>query len=247
MFSPNITGLQKFYGSPLGQLVQRKIAKIIEQNCGEIRNSNIVGIGFATPYLLPLLHETNGVFACMPAAQGVLRWPTASKNLALLADESLLPFADNSVQAVIVVHGLENSEQGRKMLDEIHRILAPMGKLILIVPNRHGIWTHSDNTPFSYGRPFTLWQLRHLLLEHELTPIGSDFALFFPPWSHRYILKLASLLEKIGRSFFRNFGGVCGVIAEKQIYATIKSPLKSYAKPSYIGLARPVMSKNLKD
>ena len=46
----------------------------------------------------------------MPAAQGVLKWPTARPTLAALVDEFSLPLPDAAVDRILLVHALEMSD-----------------------------------------------------------------------------------------------------------------------------------------
>jgi SAM-dependent methyltransferase len=220
MFWPDVIALKEFYASSLGQITYHMIRRQIQKIWpGDARGDSIVGLGFATPYLTSFLENAQSTFACMPAMQGVMHWPANTRNLSLLSDEAELPFADNSINRVIVAHALENSEQMRQMLSEIWRILSPAGRLLVIAPNRRGIWARSPKSPFAYGQPFTAWQLRQLLAEHSFTSLNSSSALFFPPTSRRTILRSARFCETIGRQFFPGFGGVLLMEAEKQIYA----------------------------
>lgn len=242
MFWPDVIALKEFYNSPLGRITQRNVGKCIRDFWPEIKNDNTLGIGFTTPYLLPYVEENRRVFACMPAAQGVIHWPLQSLNLSLLADEGELPFPDNSMQHVLVVHALENSENTRQMMAEVWRVLAPGGRLLAVVPNRRGIWARAPQSPFAHGQPFTHWQLRQLLAKHSFTPTGIGSALFFPPSGRKYILRFSGLMERIGKGFFSGFGGVILIEAEKQIYAPALAQQKarSQAKMTYVPLAQPV-------
>ena len=51
------------------------------------------------------------------------------------------------------------------------RVLAPEGRLLLIVPNRRGVWARLDTTPFGHGRPYSRGQLERLLTDALFTPI----------------------------------------------------------------------------
>jgi hypothetical protein len=105
------------------------------------------------------------------------------------------------------------------MLREIWRVLAGGGRLLVIAPNRRGIWARLDYTPFGLGRPYTMSQLSQLLRDEQFTPLGSDTALFIPPARRRMILRSAAAWERIGRRWFPTFAGVVLVEATKQIYA----------------------------
>ena len=155
----------------------------------------------------------------MPASLGVLGWPPAAPNLVTLADESELPFADYSIDRVLLVHALETSEQAGPMLKEIWRVLAGGGRLLIVAPNRRGIWARLERTPFGSGRPYTMSQLSQLLRDELFTPVGSDTALFIPPARKRMILRSAPAWERIGKRWFQTFAGLVLIEATKQIYA----------------------------
>ena len=97
--------------------------------------------------------------------------------------------------------------------------------MLVVAPNRLGLWARSARSPFGYGRPFSVAQLRELLSEHELTVTRSSSALFIPPTHIRMVWSIASRLEKLGKLICPFFGGVLLVEAEKQLYASIRQPI----------------------
>lgn len=240
MFWPDVIALKEFYNSPLGHITSRNIGNAVNNFWAGTKDSNVLGIGFALPYLQLFAHKNRYSFALMPAAQGVIHWPPQGANLTLLSDETDLPFPDNSMQRVLVVHALENSENTRQMMAEIWRILSPTGRLLAVVPNRRGIWARSPQSPFAHGQPFTHWQLRQLFANHSFTPIGISAALFFPPSPRKHILRSSAFCEQIGRNFFPGFGGVLLMEAEKQIYAPTLQKSRNYPKMGYIPAIQPI-------
>jgi len=215
----DIVDMRDFYDGKLGQMARLMIGRRVRALWPDLRGMRLMGLGFATPYLRPYLAEAERVAAIMPAPQGVLPWPPEGPNRATLAEEGELPLPDFSVDRVLLVHGLEFSEQTRPLLKEIWRVLAGGGRLIVVVPNRRGIWARLDNTPFGQGSPYTPSQLSHLLREEGFTPERNAAALFVPPTISRVMLRSAPLWEKIGARWFSAFGGVVMVEATKQIYA----------------------------
>lgn len=223
MFCPGIVELQSFYSSPLGQVACRLIRAHIKEFWPETGGADIIGAGYAAPYLLPFLDKSSITVALMPARQGVSAWPGNSPNLACLTEDSSLPLRDNSFNLALAVHALENSGDLEGMMEELWRILVPGGKLLIVVPNRAGLWSKSDATPFGHGRPFSHGQISRLLKEHSFVPGKSGYSLFFPPSSSRFCLRTSRIWEKIGRRFFEFFGGVLLVEAEKQVFAAVTS------------------------
>jgi SAM-dependent methyltransferase len=215
----DVIDLRDFYQTGLGQVARRMIRRTIRVIWPDLHGMRLLGIGYATPFLSAISAETERTVALMPASQGVLGWPPSGPNLVALADEAELPFADYSIDRVLLVHGLETSEPAGPMLKEIWRVLAGGGRFLIVVPNRRGIWARLDRTPFGSGRPYTVSQLSHLLREEMFTPVGTETALFVPPSGDRVVLRSAPAWERIGKRWFPTFAGVVVIEAAKQIYA----------------------------
>jgi len=195
------------------------IRRAIQRVWPDLNGMRLLGIGYATPFLSALSSETERTLAVMPASLGVLRWPAEGRNLVSLAEEGELPFADYSLDRVVLVHALETSEETGALLKEIWRVLAGGGRVLIVAPNRRGIWARLDRTPFGSGRPYTMSQLSQLLRDEQFTPVGTDAALFIPPATSRMMLRAAPAWERIGKRWFPTFAGVLLVEATKQIYA----------------------------
>ncbi len=67
----------------------------------------------------------------MPAAQGVVKWPTARPTLSALVDELEMPLPDAAVDRVLLVHALEMSQNATALLREVWRVLASGGQLLV--------------------------------------------------------------------------------------------------------------------
>jgi predicted SAM-dependent methyltransferase len=64
---------------------------------------------------------------------------------AVRAELSCLPFEDTSFDLVICSHVLEHIEHDRASMGEMHRVLAPSGQALIMVPvNRHLAQTYED-------------------------------------------------------------------------------------------------------
>jgi SAM-dependent methyltransferase len=220
----DVIDMRDFYRTSLGQAAGRTLRRQIRTLWPDVSGATVMGFGFATPYLRQFRSEADRVIACMPAAQGVLRWPPEEANQVLLADESELPLPDMSCDRILLIHALERSEQIRPLLREMWRVLTSSGRLLVIVPNRRGIWARLDRTPFGTGSPFTPSQLSHLMRESLFTPVQSRMALFVPPSTSRMMLGSAPAWEEIGRRWFPTFGGVVMLEAAKEVYAV--TPLR---------------------
>jgi SAM-dependent methyltransferase len=211
--------LRTFYSSCLGKVARRMIARRVRQIWPDVHGMNVLGLGYATPLLSVFRSEAERVIALMPARQGVVHWPTDGGGLAALADETSLPLPDRSIDRLLLVHALECAENTRPMMRELWRVLADGGRMLVVVPNRRGLWAHFEHTPFGHGRPYSPDQLAHSLTDTMFAPRQTAAALFIPPVRSRMLLSAAPALEQIGQRWFTGIAGVIIAEAEKEIYA----------------------------
>jgi hypothetical protein len=219
----DVIDLRDFYEGRLGQVTRRLIRRRIRTVWPNVSGMRVLGLGYANPYLTPFRDEAERVVSMMPAAQGVLHWPRDGANAAALIDEAELPLQNFSIDRVLLVHALEGSEQVRPMLSEVWRVLAGGGRLMIVVPNRRGIWARLDRTPFGAGSPFTPNQLTRLLRDMAFTPLTVSSALFIPPTSSRMVLRAAGAWESLGERWLTSVAGVIIIEATKQLYAKTKT------------------------
>ena len=134
------------------------------------------------------------------------------------------------VDRLVLMHGLETSEQPSGVLEEAHRVLGPGGKALFVVPNRSGLWSRRDATPFGFGRPYSGAQLEAQLKRHGFTPERSLTVLHVPPSRTPFWLRTADFWEKTGRRLPWLSGGVLMVEASKQVYAPTRGGLGAVVK-----------------
>jgi SAM-dependent methyltransferase len=214
-----VIDLKEFYESVQGRVVQRILWQHMHAFWPVTRGLRIVGLGYAIPYLKPLMQESERVVALMPARQGAVFWPADEKGLVSIYQDGELPLETNSVDRILAIHAFQDFEGLDATLRECWRVLTGQGRLILIVPNRTGIWARMDSTPFGLGTPWSMGQLNHMLKESLFVPEKMERALFVPPSSSRLMLAMAPAWEKLGGRFCNAFGGVNIVEASKQLYA----------------------------
>ena len=214
----DIVDLRNFYGSVIGRLAERSIAMALSSVWATLANERLVGIGYAVPWLDRFGTDAERVFAFMPAGQGAILWPPQGPSATALVFEEELPLVDSSIDRILMVHLLEHSENPRETLMEAWRVLAPGGRLVIVVPNRRGLWARFEHTPFGTGRPFSRAQLTDLLRDTNFTPGAWADALHFPPARRRSLLKFFQWFERLGRRFWPIFAGVIVVEAQKRLY-----------------------------
>jgi len=226
----DIVDLRAFYTSPLGRLARRLIARRLRQVWPSLTGMRVLGVGFAAPFLGLFQGEAERVLAAMPAGQGGMHWPNGEPNLAVLTEEQTLPFADRSIDRLLLVHCLEGSAQLRPLMRECWRVLADGGRLTVVVTNRRGLWARAENVPFAQGRPYSMGQIGRLLRDNLFVPLQTTTALFVPPVWWRMFRPWAVTLEDLGARWFPTFAGALIVEAEKQIYAAPFDAVPARAK-----------------
>src|SRR5258708_17113921 len=185
----DVVDLRDFYATRLGQVAIRRIRRRIRLIWPDLAGMRLLGMGYAVPYLRPFREEAERALAVMPSLQGVLSWPAEGPNVVALAEEAELPFDDSSMDRILLIHAVECSEQVRPLLKEVWRVLTGAGRVLVVVPNRRGIWARLDRTPFGHGHPYTPGQLSPLLRGVIFTPVESASALYIPPARTRVMLR----------------------------------------------------------
>jgi SAM-dependent methyltransferase len=132
-----------------------------------------------------------------------------------------LPLPDRSVDKVLLVHAVENTEQLRPFLREIWRVMADGGRLVSVVPTRAGLWSQLDRSPFYQGHPYSPGQVASLLRANMFAPLRQGRALFMPPTHSRLALRMAPTVERFGQRWLGRFAGVSVIESGKQLYAGI--------------------------
>ena len=217
----DVVDLREFYNSPLGGVVRRLLTSRIRARWRSVRGSQLMGMGFAAPYIGMFRGEASRLGALMPASQGALVWPATGPVHSVMVEEAMLPLPDASVDRLLGVHCLEVSERTGALLREMWRVLTPEGRLLLIVPNRRGIWARMDTTPFGHGRPYSRAQLERLLADALFTPLELTSALFMPPLDRQWLARWATGFERIGARLWSGFAGVIIVEARKELMGAI--------------------------
>ena len=214
----------EFYRTSRGAVTARALRARISILWPNMDGSSVLGIGYTAPYLRAWDGSAYRRIALTPAQIGAIRWPPGAPNLSCTAEEDALPFPDLVFDRILIVHGLEVAENARRLLREAWRVLKDDGCLLIVTPNRTGMWAYSETTPFGHGQPYTAGQLGRLLSGALFRVERRDTALWMPPWQARLTLRGAPLFERLGRRLMPGLAGVIITEAVKDVYAAM--PLK---------------------
>ncbi|MDD9911849.1 MAG: methyltransferase domain-containing protein [Alphaproteobacteria bacterium] len=212
---PDITTLHQWYQEPLGQtcaeIIRQRLLEIAPNFTGE----RLLILGYAEPYLN--LWPQEQVVWGMPAAMGGYAWPDEKNCRSALVDTEALPFADQTFDGILLLHALEYNTCDETLLNECYRVLYPAGRLLVVTPNRLGVWARREKTPWASGTPYSSGQLRKLVSNKGFRTVSIQHGLFVPPMESAFIQKRAQLWEKVGRKCASAMGGVVLLEASKDV------------------------------
>lgn len=247
----DIDDLRRFYYQrSLGRVVQRILRDrlVARWQPQSVKGMNVAGYGFAAPMLRPYLQDARRVTALMPGPQGVMPWPAGAANHSVLCDETAWPIETGSIDRMVMLHGIETSDHPGAVLAEAWRVLGPGGRMIVMVPNRAGLWAASDRTPFGMGRSYTAGQIEAQMRVAGFVSDWHGSAVYIPPSDRRFWLRGAQMWEKTGARISRVLiAGVVLVELSKQARAPVGPGVKVHVPSPLeildgVGLPRPAAS-----
>lgn len=219
--------LQAWYRSALGVEVAR-----IESDCVQRLLANIfgyylvqVGAGESFGEALAASRIRHRILLSALQSSPGFAGPT------VFGDPTALPLASDSLDAILLPHVLESSDQPRAILAEVERVLIPEGRLILLGFNPLSLWGLGRlwwpvcRRPPWNGRWRLVVQVERWLNELGFEIEARERALFGPPFvspAGRWCLTS----ESLGRRFWPLFGGLYAIRAVKRV-ATL-TPIKPY-------------------
>jgi SAM-dependent methyltransferase len=168
----------------------------------------------------------------------------AINKIAFFTEFEALPFAENSLDLLILPHSLELSPDPHATLREAERVLMPEGKLIICGFNPLSLWGFKQKRSHLYkrlnfgelylpeaGEMITYRRLRDWLrlLNFDVEP--GHFGCYRPAVRSAGMLQRFTWLDKLGGRYWPIFGAVYFVVAVKRVRGMrMISPLKKVQK-----------------
>jgi SAM-dependent methyltransferase len=168
----------------------------------------------------------------------------AGQKIAFFTDFEALPFAENSLDLLILPHSLELSSDPHATLREAERVLLPEGKLIIFGFNPLSLWGFKQKRSHLYkrlnlgdlylpeaGEMIAYRRLRDWLrlLNFDVEP--GHFGCFRPAVRSAGLLQRFAWIDKLGERYWSIFGAVYFVVAVKRVRGMrMISPIKKLNK-----------------
>lgn len=141
-----------------------------------------------------------------------------------------LPFADNSMDLVILPHTLEHCADAYQTLREVARVLVPQGRVLIFGLNPVSLRGLQDvlERPLHPGRTLpaglpdavrylTYWRLRDWLRLLDIETVALDFGCHAPVTRSAGWLRRWQWLDSVGQRLWPAWGGVYCMLAAKQV------------------------------
>ncbi len=219
---PTVESLYKFYKTPLGKFTAQKINAALKSSFLKLSSLKKDGPFFAVGYPCPFAigERQKRLLWAAPHDQGMYRWPETGRSQSLMVHADALPFRDQNLSHLFMVHFLEFTHHPKEHLREAWRVLEGEGILTLVLPNRLSFWSQIDVSPFGEGHPYSLTQITDLLEEACFEVEDATETLF--GWPHLRDQRPTFLSRSFGylcEKLLGRGGGVLIVQARKRMLA----------------------------
>ena len=153
-----------------------------------------------------------------------------TRDVNLLASPDYLPFQEDSLDLILLMHSLDFAEDPHRILREVDRTLIPEGYVLIVGFNPaslYGVWKlfkqRKNSVPWC-GRFYTSARLRDWLSLLGFDTLVSNTLGFRPPIQHTGLQQRLVFVERTGVKFAPYLGGIHVILAQKKV-ATL-TPLR---------------------
>lgn len=229
-----LASLDAWYRTPLGRSVSRAEVVCLEQLLDDCFGYFLLQVGASESFSEALKLSRIRHQVLLQTVPGERAFSHADRLVSVRGELTRLPFASDSVDAVILPHSLDFSPDPHRVLREAERVLVAEGRVFLfgfnpisawglrrVWPRRHGVvpWCGSRLTLFRVCDWLKLIGF-HLEVRRMLV--------FRPPWQRAFSPRLA-WMDRLGERYWPVLGGVYAVRAVKRLSAL--TPVRPSWKP----------------
>ena len=142
----------------------------------------------------------------------------------ILAEPTHLPFANQSVDLLVLPHLLEFSNYPHQILREAERVLIPEGNLLISGFNPHSLWgVHRYYKHRAGGYPWcgafvNLGRLKDWLSLLGCDVVGGRMCCYAPPLTNASLMRYFEFMEAAGDRWWVMGGGVYFIHAVKRVH-----------------------------
>ena len=174
--------------------------------------------------------QSPGVTADAPDNETAVKASSSRPRAALVTDSCALPFAENSLDLVVLPHTLEQSHDPHASLREVERVLVPEGRVVISGLNPASLWGMRQSRGHFYrrlgyddmflpesGEFIGYWRLRDWLRLLSFEVESARFGCYRPALTNEKWLARFDWMDQAGKRWWPIFGAVYFVVAVKRV------------------------------
>ena len=202
----------EWFDSPLGEKVLEAEKQLLEAYLSRIFGYHILQLGCS---------ETHSLIDESLAGHKILFAPRYHPH-ARQADNEELPLPEDSMDAVLIHHALDSTQDSHRLLREAIRVLRPGGRLLVLGFNPVSPWgvarwfRNRSESPWN-ARFISHRRIADWLKLLDLHVDAIHFGLHFLPFRNGYFLRNAERMEAFGRRLTSPLGGAYFILGTKQV------------------------------
>lgn len=222
MTAQRATSLDAWFLTPQGRAVAQAWIEhltTVQSSCTDLRGGLLLQIGACGDnlWLTHLPYRRKFIIATDSPPQ-ITAQPTQVSSLV-----KPLPFAEASADCIVAPMTLETIPWSNHPLDEIDRILKPMGYLLLLSVNVWSLWGLAMRlggvSCFSAlgGRGVSIYRLKRALIHRGYTIHCLEAFHYIPPVMGEKMIERLVIFNEFGKMVTLFPGGFYGVVAQKYV------------------------------
>ena len=195
------TTFAEWFATPLGAYLGQREQAYFDRTVADIFGFHALQIGLPEcPFLAQSRIVSNWTLDYDPPAD-------------IIADPHGLPFAENTIDLIVMPHALEFTDDPHLMLREAWRVIRPEGQIVISGFNPFSLFGTKryfgrGATPPWNGNFIALYRLKDWLSLLGFDVIGGQFDCYVPPFTQDKWLRRFVFFEKTGDRWWPITGGV---------------------------------------
>lgn len=233
MEKPCLIRINRWFNTPLGQRLLNEETAVLQQILPNLFGYHLLQIGNIGQ---GCLFESSLIrHPCI--LNDLIDHPIQKfSNVYGLADA--LPFAQDSIDVVLLPHILEFAENPHDVLREVERVLIPEGYVVILGFNPFSFWglrsQLGGRTAPWCGNFVSLLRLKDWLSLLGFQVLQQHTLFFALPFNNDSLKKYTVILEKLALRWASNLGAVYVVLAKKRVAHLTPMKPKWLAKPTLV-------------
>lgn len=214
----NRRGLRAWFQTPLGVEFAKREQACLEKRLADLFGYHLIQLGcLGGP---SWIHASPMPHRVIVDPDPDLQWDAAGLHTHL----EQLPFANDSVDTVVIPHALEFSTDPHQLLREVMRVLVGEGNVVIIGFNPFslfGLWRWvrlKKGIPWQ-GRFFNVIRVKDWLQLLGFQTLSVDYCFYeLPTQSRICCYPCSSVLERLGPTWWPVLGGAFIILARKRVF-----------------------------